>query len=105
MKLFALFLVSSQAQRKTCFTCEAGSLSECRIKGKEKMCWKNQDSCFVQERLRNGRVEKVKKILPFSKIIDISKSFKILEYKFPDQNISQLSQSKCLDLQDSQSQD
>ena len=64
MKLFALFLVSSQAQRKTCFTCEAGSLSECEAKGKDKLCWKNQDSCFVQERLRNGKVEKVNKNSP-----------------------------------------
>ena len=89
MKLFALFLVSSQAQRKTCFTCEAGSLSECQAKGKDKMCWKNQDSCFVQERLRNGIVEKVNKNSPI----------------FKDERYFQKWQNFKIYLQDSQSQD
>ena len=61
MKLFALLLVSSQAQsgRKTCFTCEAENWQKCKDTGSDKTCWRNQDSCFVQERKRNGVTEKV----------------------------------------------
>ena len=63
MKLFSLLLVGSQAQsgiqRKTCFTCDAENHAKCRDTGSPKTCWQNQDSCFVQERKRNGVTYKV----------------------------------------------